>query len=110
LNIKFKAAVAKSGAMEVEADIIYYGEQWLAISKKGRRSLKNQTSRGNFLRKVCFALLLAIGYFSANAQDLITLRNGDQITARVAEITLTEIKYKRFDNLDGPTITNRLNP
>jgi len=36
--------------------------------------------------------------------DIITLRNGDEIKARVTEISLTEIKYKRSDNLDGPTI------
>ena len=36
--------------------------------------------------------------------DIITLRNGDEIKARVTEISPTEIKYKRFDNLEGPTI------
>jgi hypothetical protein len=39
-----------------------------------------------------------------NAQDVITLKNGNEIKAKVAEISDTEIKYKRFDNLDGPTI------
>ena len=34
--------------------------------------------------------------------DVITLRNGDEIKAKVIEITPSEIKYKRFDNLDGP--------
>ena len=34
--------------------------------------------------------------------DVITLRNGDEIKAKVFEITPSEIKYKRFDNLDGP--------
>ena len=74
------------------------------IDKNGASS-KSHTSRANFFKKVCFALLLVTSYFSVNAQDLITLRNGDQITAKVTEITLTEIKYKRFDNLEGPTIT-----
>jgi len=37
--------------------------------------------------------------------DIITLRNGDKIKAKVTEITVSEIKYKRLDNLDGPTIT-----
>ena len=36
--------------------------------------------------------------------DIITLRNGNEIRARVTEISPTEIKYKRSDNLDGPTI------
>ena len=36
--------------------------------------------------------------------DIITLRNGNEIRARVTEISPTEIKYKRSDNLEGPTI------
>ena len=38
------------------------------------------------------------------AQDVITLKNGDEIKAKVTEITSSEIKYKRYDNLDGPTV------
>jgi hypothetical protein len=38
------------------------------------------------------------------AQDIITFRNGDEIKGKVTEITSSEIKYKRFENLDGPTI------
>jgi len=38
------------------------------------------------------------------AQDIVTLRNGDEIKAKVTEISKSEIKYKRFDNLEGPTI------
>lgn len=37
--------------------------------------------------------------------DVITLRNGDEIEAKVSEITLTEIKYKKCTNLEGPTIS-----
>ena len=39
-----------------------------------------------------------------HAHDVITLRNGNEIKAKVTEITPSEIKYKRFDNLDGPTV------
>ncbi len=38
-----------------------------------------------------------------NAQDYITKKTGDDIKAKVLEITTSEIKYKKFDNLDGPT-------
>ncbi len=34
--------------------------------------------------------------------DVITFKSGDQVTARVTEITEDKIKYKRCDNLDGP--------
>lgn len=44
------------------------------------------------------------GIFSANAQDLIILKDESVIEAKVLEITTAEIKYKHFDYLDGPTI------
>jgi hypothetical protein len=44
------------------------------------------------------------GLFSLNALDLIVLRDGNMIDAKVLEISPTEIRYKRADNLNGPTI------
>ena len=41
---------------------------------------------------------------SVYAQDIITLKNGDEIKAKVEEISSTEVRYKRFENLQGPTI------
>ena len=54
--------------------------------------------------KMIFLILVAVSVFrvSANAQDIITLKNGDDIQALVQEIGETEIKYKRFDNPNGP--------
>ena len=49
-------------------------------------------------------LILLAGIYSVTAQDLIIMRDGNIIEARVMEISLTEIKYKRFEHLDGPTI------
>ena len=37
--------------------------------------------------------------------DLILLKNGDEISAKIEEITPNSIKYKRCDNLNGPLIT-----
>jgi hypothetical protein len=39
------------------------------------------------------------------AQDIIIKKNGDEINAKVLEAGTTEIKYKRFDNIDGPVYT-----
>jgi len=51
------------------------------------------------------AFFLLGGYFfSANAQDLIILRDGNVIEAKVIEISQTEIRYLRFNHLDGPVI------
>ena len=41
---------------------------------------------------------------TANGQDIITMKNGDEIKAKVIEISASEIKYRRFENLDGATI------
>jgi len=50
------------------------------------------------------AVFLFVGICSAAAQDIIILKDGNTIAAKVSEISPTEIRYKRFDNLDGPTI------
>ena len=44
------------------------------------------------------------GALFVNAQDMIILKDGNVIEAKVIEISPSEIKYKRFDHLDGPTI------
>jgi len=46
-------------------------------------------------------LLLAL---AAHAQDTLMLRSGQEQTVKVLEINPTEVIYKRFDNLEGPTI------
>jgi len=56
------------------------------------------------LRALTILAIFVAGFFSTNAQDVITLKSGEEIEAKVTEISATEIKYKRFDNLDGPTI------
>ena len=54
------------------------------------------------MKHLIFTLFLSGA--SVYAQDIITFRNGDEIRARVLEISSSEIRYKRFDNLEGPTI------
>ena len=39
----------------------------------------------------------------SGSYDIILLKNGQEIKAKVDEITLSEIKYKSFDNIYGPT-------
>jgi len=52
---------------------------------------------------IVFFLFMGVAIF-VSAQDLIVLRDGNIIEARVLERTPSEIKYKRFDHLYGPTI------
>lgn len=46
--------------------------------------------------------LMTLSYFSFS-QDVIIKPNGDEIKAKVLEVTLTIIKFKKLDNLNGPT-------
>jgi hypothetical protein len=56
------------------------------------------------MRKIILTFVLLTGAVSMlNAQDVITLTNGDEIQATVLEIGDTEIRYKRYSNLSGPT-------
>ena len=51
-----------------------------------------------------FVVIFLVGISSVCAQDLIILRDGNVIEAKVMEISPSEIRYKRFDNQDGPII------
>jgi len=55
-------------------------------------------------RTLCVLAIIMAGVFSAKSQDVITLKSGEEIKVKVEEISSSEIKYKRFDNLDGPTV------
>jgi hypothetical protein len=53
--------------------------------------------------KQLFAVLVML--LSASmlfAQDVITLRSGETINGKVAEVGTTEIRYYKADNADGP--------
>jgi hypothetical protein len=56
----------------------------------------------NKFLKFLFAICLLCT--SVSAQDIITTRSGDDIKAKVAEIGLNDIKYKRWESLDGPIV------
>ncbi|MEM8568522.1 MAG: hypothetical protein AAGF85_18830 [Bacteroidota bacterium] len=41
------------------------------------------------------------------AQDIVILKNGEELETKVFEILQTDIKYKKFNNLSGPIYTLR---
>ena len=41
------------------------------------------------------------------AQDIITMKNGEDVKAKVLEVLPSEIKYKQYDNPEGPIFTVR---
>jgi hypothetical protein len=60
------------------------------------------------MRKIKFFVLLTALLCSAGAvwsQDVIVLKNAEEIKALVQEVGLTEVKYKKYGNADGPTYT-----
>jgi TM2 domain-containing membrane protein YozV len=53
-------------------------------------------------------LFFAAIFFSSNilfAQDAIIFLNGNEVQAKVTEVTVNEVKYHRFDNPNGPLYT-----
>jgi len=51
-------------------------------------------------------LLLAICLsISVRSQDVITMKSGDEIKAKVMEVNTDNVTYKKFDNINGPTYT-----
>jgi len=57
------------------------------------------------MRKILLLILVSIFALEISAQDLLIKRNGDELETKILEINVQDIKYKRFDNLDGPVIT-----
>ena len=58
------------------------------------------------MKKILFILLAVIGLgICANAQDIIVTKKSERIDAKVLEININDVKYKDWDNLDGPTYT-----
>lgn len=49
-----------------------------------------------------FLCLIALISFSAFSQDVIVKKSGEKIDAKVMEITSTNIKYKAYNQPDGP--------
>ena len=73
---------------------------------KNGASSKSLMSRGNIMQKFfLFFFFFCICIASAFAQDVITLKNGDEIQALVQEVGDVEVKYKKLENPTGPNYT-----
>lgn len=56
------------------------------------------------MKKLLFSIFfMSITAVTINAQDIIELKDGNQISSKVLEIDQNTIKYKKYSNLDGPT-------
>ena len=43
---------------------------------------------------------------SSFSQDIIVLKTGDEIKSKVLEVSTDQVKYKKWENMDGPTYTS----
>lgn len=58
----------------------------------------------NMKKLLSFAACLLVSSFIWS-QDVLTLQNGEEVKVKVVEISATELKYKKFENVDGPVYT-----
>ena len=54
------------------------------------------------MKKLVLAVILVFVAGLAMAQDVIVLRDGSTILSKVEEVSETEIKFKKWSNMDGP--------
>jgi len=57
------------------------------------------------MKKVLLLMLLVASSLTASAQDVIVKKDGSTILSKVIEIGTTEIKYKKWNNQNGPMYT-----
>jgi len=70
-----------------------------------RQNLKTILQRRSCSRKFTLLFtLIFINSLCAFAQDIINLKSGEVIEAKVVEVSPVEIKYKNFNHQDGPMI------
>lgn len=55
------------------------------------------------MKNITFLIITFLTINNCFSQDIITKKSGDDIKAKILEVGISEIKYKNFDNQDGPT-------
>ncbi len=70
-----------------------------------KKCLSSSTYTTTDMKKLLLAFFSFFSVLACQAQDILIKRNGDELEVKVQEISLNEIKYKRFDNLEGPLIS-----
>jgi hypothetical protein len=70
-----------------------------------RKNLKLYIKMKKIKKLPLFLLLAALATNLTFAQDVITKKSGEDIQAKVIEVTSAEIKYKKADNVNGPLFT-----
>ncbi|MGM9818753.1 MAG: hypothetical protein ACI30B_07225 [Paludibacteraceae bacterium] len=53
--------------------------------------------------KKYFLLILLTMTFCAYSQDVVITKNAEKLEVKIVEVSSSEIKYKKLNNLEGPT-------
>ena len=64
------------------------------------------------MKKFFLLIVAAVSAVGMYAQDIIVTRDAKRVEAKILEVSSSEIKYKEFNNQDGPTFvltTNEIN-
>lgn len=56
-------------------------------------------------KTILTTLVLIFNAYLCLSQDVITKKSNEDIQAKVIEVTNAEVRYKKFDNQNGPTYT-----
>jgi hypothetical protein len=75
---------------------------------KFRLTLYNKPNKMRSILHWAFSLTLLFCAQAVLGQDIILLKSKEEIKAKVLEINESEMKYKRFENLSGPTYSIRI--
>lgn len=57
------------------------------------------------MKKTIVLSLLSLAAMNVAAQDVIVKKDGSTIVSKVIEVSETQVTYKKFSNIDGPTYT-----
>lgn len=57
------------------------------------------------MKRLLMIVVLSLPGLAMGAQDLIVRRDGQSVKAKITEVNPDNVRYKRFDNLEGPTFT-----
>lgn len=61
--------------------------------------------------KILLSLALAAAFaLPSFAQDIVILKDGTSVDAKVIEVDDNSVRYKKFNNPDGPTYTAKKKP
>ena len=52
------------------------------------------------MKNLILLFVLSLFSFYAKSQDIITTLGGDEIKTKIIEITINEIKYKKYENIN----------